>query len=60
MKHIVFNNESKKDIKNAIKIANKKRYKSKLIQIFTSITDRTKLQKLLDKYSKKFKNSIII
>jgi len=60
MKHIVFNDNNKKDIKNAIKEVNNKKYNSKLIQIFTSLTDKIKLQKLLDKYSKKFPNSIII
>ncbi len=60
MKHIVFKDIEKKDIKKAIKIAKDKKYNSQLIQIFTSITNKEKLQKLLDKYSKKFPNSTII
>jgi len=60
MKHIVFNTTNKKDLADAITESKQKKYKSKLIQIFTSITDKTKLQKLLDKYSKKFPDSIIL
>ncbi|MEA2100853.1 MAG: ATP-binding protein [Campylobacterota bacterium] len=60
MKHIVFSNSDKKEIKSAIKEANKEQYRSKLIQIFTSITNEIKLKKLLNKYTKKFPNTIII
>ncbi|RLA77758.1 MAG: hypothetical protein DRG78_16650 [Epsilonproteobacteria bacterium] len=60
MKHIVFKEDDKKAIDKAIKEANKSLYKSKLLQIFTATTNEKKLGKLIERFSKKFPDAIII
>jgi PAS domain S-box-containing protein len=60
MRHIVFKENDKEALKKAIKEAKKKKYKSKLIQLFSSITDKVELKKLLSFLSKKFPDTIII
>ena len=60
MKHIVFKDTNKKDLQDAIKKANKFKYKSKLIQIFTATTDKKEIATIIKKYSKKFPDATII
>lgn len=60
MKHIVFEADDKKKLKEAQKKANKSCYRAKLLQIFTSLTDKEKLAKIVKKFTKKFPDAIII
>ena len=60
MKHIAFTLTEKQSYKEAIKEASKKKYNSQLLQIFTALTKRSKIQKLLNKISKDFPNAVVI
>ncbi|MCX6075190.1 MAG: ATP-binding protein [Campylobacterales bacterium] len=60
MKHLSFNYEDKKNLANAKKKANKKAYTSKLVQLFTSITDKKKIQTILKELKKIFPDAILI
>ena len=60
MKHLVFNIDDIKYMKSAQKEANKICYISKLIQVFTAITDEKKLSKIITELTKEFPNSTII
>ena len=60
MKHISFIYNDKKETKRAMEIASKKTYKSQLIQVFTSLTNKDIISKVLKKLSKSFPNAIII
>jgi len=60
MKHISFIFSDKKEYKKAQKNYNKKKYKSKLIQIFSGIREKKKIKNILKKLSKDFPDAIII
>ena len=60
MKHISFIYEDKEETKKAIKIAQKSSYKSQLLQVFTSVTDKKSIQKILKKLQQQFPNATII
>jgi len=60
MKHLSFLLSDRKEYKKAVKEAQKKKYSSSLLQIFTSLTDKDKIQNLLEKITKKFPNSLVI
>jgi len=60
MKHIALTLKDKKKYKEAIKAASKKKYKSQLIQIFTSLTKQKKIKKLLFQITQDFPNAVVI
>jgi len=60
MKHLSFIYTDKKEIKNAIKIAKNKKYKSQLIQVFTSLTNKNEIKKTLQKLQKQFPKATLI
>jgi len=60
MKHLSFLLSEKKAYKHALKESQKKVYRSQLIQIFTSLSDKKKIQNLLNKVKKSFPNALII
>ena len=60
MKHIVFLMRKGKKYEKARKKAGKKKYKSGLIQLYTSITDREKLGKILHRLKEDFPNCKIV
>jgi PAS domain S-box-containing protein len=60
MKHIIFELDNKKKFSEAVKESLDSRYKSSLVQVFTSITKKEQLQKIIKKLNKKFINSTII
>lgn len=60
MKHLSFNYEDKKSLTNAKKISQKKSYKSTLIQLFTAVTDKNRIQTILENLKRKFPSAIII
>jgi len=60
MKHIVFNYQDKLKISEALKEYRSASYKSCLLQIFSSQTDKKKLKKIVKKLSKHFSDAIII
>ena len=60
MKHFSFLYSDKLKYKKAVNKANKRDYKSQLIQLFSGILDAKKIQKILDDLSVSFPNAIII
>ena len=60
MKHISFLYDNTKELKKAVELTKKKSYKSQLIQLFTSQTDRKKISKILQKLKKLFPEATII
>ncbi|SFV60024.1 sensory box histidine kinase/response regulator [hydrothermal vent metagenome] len=60
MKHIVFLMRNKKKYKKALKEVQKSKYRSVLIQVYTSITDKKKLQNILHQLKRDFPNCYII
>jgi len=60
MKHLTFLYSNKKEYKAAQKESLKTQYRSTLIQIFTGLTNKKKIQIVLDKINKDFPNSVII
>ena len=60
MKHISFNYKDKDSFKKVQKLAQKKKYKTQLIQLFTALTDKKKIQAILDKLAKKFPLAVVI
>jgi len=60
MKHIVFRSDDKAGIVQAIQKSKNSKYKSALLQIFSYQTDEKELQKIIDKFGRKFPNAIII
>jgi PAS domain S-box-containing protein len=60
MKHYSFTLKNKKAYVKAYKESQKTKYTSVLIQIFTSLTNKQKIQTLLDKLSADFPNAQII
>ncbi len=60
MQHITFDITNKKAYKDALKKAKNKKYKTKLIQIFTSLDTKKDIQKLLRKLNKDFTDTLII
>ncbi|MFA6395860.1 MAG: FIST N-terminal domain-containing protein, partial [Sulfurimonas sp.] len=60
MKHVSFNYEDKNSLDSAKEKANKKSYTSKLIQLFTAETDKSKIQIILINLKKIFPDAIII
>jgi len=60
MKHFSFNYEDKKNLSVAKKKANKKSYSSKLVQLFTAVTDKKKIQVILNDLKKTFPDATII
>ena len=60
MKHIVFLMRKAKKYEKARKKAGKKKYKSGLIQLYTSITDTQKLGKILHRLKEDFPNCKIV
>lgn len=60
MKHFTFSFNDKKNYKKALKQSKKENYKSQLIQLFTSKTNKQDIQKILNKLKKDFKDAIII
>jgi len=60
MKHISFLLSDSKAYKKAIKRSQKNIYSTQLIQIFTSVTNKKMLQKIVNKLSKEFKDALII
>jgi len=60
MEHISFIYRDKKETKKAIKVANDKRYKSQLLQVFTSQTDKNEISKILKNLRKQFPHATLI
>ena len=60
MKHISFNYDDKKALDSAKEKAKEKSYTSKLIQLFTAETDKSKIQIILTDLKKIFPDGIII
>jgi len=60
MKHISFSISDKKEYKKAVKKSIAKSNGSQLIQIFTSLTNKQDIQKLLKKINKDFPSALII
>jgi PAS domain S-box-containing protein len=60
MKHLTFLDSDKSSLEHAIKKAKASLYKSQLVQIFTGLSDKKDIQKILDRYTKKFPHAIII
>ena len=59
MKHLVFRWRDG-NYKKAVKEAQKSRYKSRLIQVFTSIEDPKKIRKLLDSLAVDFPDTLVV
>jgi PAS domain S-box-containing protein len=60
MQHISFTYNDKKETNKAIKVANSTKYKSQLLQVFTSQTDKSKIFKILTKLQKQFPAATLI
>ncbi len=60
MRHLVFLMHDAKEYDNAIKEASKKKYKSALIQLFTSICDTTLLEETLTRLQRDFPKCEIV
>ncbi len=60
MKHLSFNYKEKQTLKNAQQEASKTKYKAQLIQIFTALTEKKKIQKILNKIAVKFPEAVVI
>jgi PAS domain S-box-containing protein len=60
MKHISFKYSDKTSLKNTKKLAQKDLYKTQLIQLFTALTDKKEIQKILQKLKKYFPKAHII
>lgn len=60
MKHIVFNYDDKKMLKNALKEASKSSFKAQLIQVFTSLDSSKSIKELVTSLKEKFPKAIII
>lgn len=60
MKHITFLIKQKKEYKEAQKEAQKTSYNSVLIQVFTGLTDKSKIKNYLKNLTQDFPNAIII
>jgi len=60
MKHLTFSFKDKKSYKKALKQSKKENYKSQLIQLFTSHTNKQVIQNILNQLQKDFKDAIII
>jgi len=60
MKHISFEINNEKEYLNAINECKNPKYKECLIQVFTSIIDKSKIQEILDKLNKDFPTTKIV
>ena len=60
MKHVTFLYSDKNRYKSAVSTADKKRYKSQLIQLFTGVVNPKKIQKILDDLHVNFPHAIIV
>ena len=60
MKHLIFKYKKNKEYKEAKKEAKKSIYKSKIIQLFTSVTDKKKIQKILNQLAKDFPECMLV
>ena len=60
MKHLTFKYIQNKEYKKAKKEAMNSNYNVKLIQLFTSVTDKNKIQNILDRISKDFPECIVV
>ncbi len=60
MKHLTFKIDNTKEYKKACKEAQKEKYSSQLIQLFSGITQKKKILKILQQLHKDFPHAVII
>jgi len=60
MKHLTFKYMQDEEYKKAKKEAKKSIYKTQLIQLFTSLTDKKKIQKILNQLAKDFPECMVV